>query len=326
MRPRPWVQLQATAVLLVTTAVLVVLGDEAAPAAAVFLSVGTALWSWFSLRYRWLRARSPFSRSADRASKDATMVVCFILGLLVPTACAWIVTLGELRVIAPPLHGLEAALSGASLIVVPLSILVSSSVDWYLIRAFREGVYDHPACQPEIQRTSRPMDYARHWISHRMAAEFFVYVAISIAIATAAIVAGNASDETGENVLNMLGAAGVIAWTLKELGKLRDGIEFVRFPSCGLANWVTGPTESNEQISGFVLDVSLDPGVQLIEEPRGHPAQDIALKERSVPLRQCRKIKPIAAPRPICPGGQCEFWIPDCEVGLRALEAERPQD
>jgi hypothetical protein len=69
--------------------------------------------------------------------------------------------------------------------------------------------------------------------------------------------------------------------------------------------------------------VSIDPGVQLIEEPRGHPAQDIALQDRSVPLGQRRTIKPIAAPRPICPGLKCEFWIPDCEVGLRELEAKR---
>jgi hypothetical protein len=323
MKPRPYVQLQAVAVLLIATATLGVLGDEAALAIALALSLGTTIWVFFALRYGWLRSRSDLERSGHRASGDAAMVICLVVGLLIPGACAWIVTIGDLRVIDPPLHGAEAGFAALSVLLIPLSILVSSSVDWYLIRAFREGVHDTPPCQPEVQQTSRPMDYARYWIMHRMLAEFLAYAGVSLAIAMAVTIAGNAAGETGENVLNVVGAAGVLGWSLAELGKLRSALDFVRYPTCGLASWVRGRNANGDDISGFVLDVSIDPGVQLIEEPRGHPAQDIALQDRSVPLRQRRTIKQIAPPRSICPGGKCEFWIPDCEAGLRELEAKQ---
>jgi len=295
---------------------------------AVALSVGCAIWGYFALLYG---SRRRLDRSVDRKSKDRAMLTCLLVGLLLPGGLAWFVAIfGELNAIDPPLQGGAAAVTSLSALLIPLSMLVSSSVDWYLIRPFREGVHELPACQPEIQKSEKAMVYARYWIMHRMVTEFLVYASIIGLIALAATIVGqNTHSETGKNIFNLIGLVGIVGWSLSELGKLKAALEFVRFPTCGLASWVAGRTEDGLDISGFVLDVSIMPGVQLIEEPRGNPAPDIALKNHSVPLAYRNTIELIPPPHQVCPGRNCEFWIPDCEIGLRRREqqagAEQPR-
>ena len=308
--------------MLVVTAIGVgLLGPGAALAAGIEVSVGAAIWLWFFARYEWLRSRSPLERTSERAGKDRVMVIAALLGLVIPATLAYAAAAdGGLTPLEPALrHGL-AVLTMLCALTIPLAMLVSSAVDWYLIRPFREGVYDLPACQPEKQASAEAMDYARYWIAHRMVCEFFVYLAIAGLIALAATVAGEEThSETGTNVLNLLGIAGILAWSLAELGKLKAALDFVRYPTCSLASWVRGRNAAGADIEGFVLDVSVKPGVQLIDEPRGYPAPDIADAKRSVPLRGRETIETAQPPRTICPGQKCEFWIPDCEFGIRAL-------
>lgn len=324
MKPKPYVQLQAAGTLIVAAACLSLLGYGTALSVAITLSIGCAVWVYFALLYASRRRRSELERSEDRAGKDRAMIGCFFVGLVLPATLAWCdVGLGGADLVDPPLHGGEAVLSSMCALLIPLSMLVSSSVDWFLIRPFREGVHELPACQGEVQASGRAMDYARYWILHRMVAELFVYAAIVGLIALIVTIVGqNTDSETGKNVFNLIGLVGIVGWSLTELGKLKAALEFVRYPTCSLASWATGRTKAGEEVSGFVLDVSIDPGIQLIDEPRGHPAPDIALEDRSVPLAFRRTIRAIAPPQPVCPGRKCEFWIPDCEIGLRQLERE----
>ena len=324
MKPKPYVQLQAIAVLIVVAICAALLDAEADLALAVALSVGCAIWSYFALLYLFRRRSSELERSRERTGKDRVMVSCLFAGLLLPLALTWSsAAAGGANLVNPPLRAGEAVLAAIGVLLIPLSMLVSSSVDWYLIRPFREGAHELPACQPEVQASGQAMDYARYWILHRMVAEFFVYASIVGLIAlTATIVGQNTDSETGKNIFNLIGLVGIVGWSLTELGKLKAALDFVRYPTCSLASWVTGRNKVGEDISGFVLDVSIDPGVQLIEEPRGHLARDIALEDRSVPLAFRRTIKEIPPPRPLCPGRDCEFWIPNCEIGLRRLERE----
>jgi hypothetical protein len=316
-----FVRFQALAVLLVTAIGVVLLGPGADLAAGIEISVGAAIWLYFFVRYEWLRGRSSLERTTERAGKDRTMVVAALLGLALPAAFAYAAAVeGGFNPLEPPLrHGL-AVLTMLCALTIPLAMLVSSAVDWYLIRPFREGVYELPACQPEKQASDEAKDYARYWIAHRMVCEFFVYLAISGLIALAATIAGEEThSNTGTNILNLLGVLGILAWSLVELGKLKAALAFVRYPTCSLASWVRGRNAAFAEIEGFVLDVSVDPGVQLIDEPRGYPAGDIADPKRSVPLSARETIETLQPPRPICPGQKCEFWIPDCEFGIRAL-------
>lgn len=67
MKPRPYVEIQAVLALLAVVLVLVILGRTAALAAAVFVSVGLAIWAFFLARYLALvkRAGDPRTRSGE---------------------------------------------------------------------------------------------------------------------------------------------------------------------------------------------------------------------------------------------------------------------
>ena len=172
------------------------------------------------------------------------------------------------------------------------------------------------------------MDYARYWIMHRMVAEFTVYAGIVVLVGLFFAVGSTLiHSEEGKSAVGFVGGVGIAVWSISELSGLRAALTFVRFPShFELGSWASGRTSDCVDISGFVLDVSISPGVQLIEKPRGHPARDAPDKARSVPLGQAHNIRPIDPPLVPCEK-RCEFWIPDCEVGLRELEeGDEPPD
>lgn len=247
----------------------------------------------------------------------------FALGLFAPSVLSVLALLfsGLVDLPSPPVQEGLAVIVALCVVAIPLSMMVSSSVAWYLIRAFREGVWGKPACQTHPRGTRS--DYGRYWIMHRLVCEFVVYLAVSGVVGlTAAIAAANTSSEIGSNALGVLGLAGFLGWTIAEMGKLKAALDFVRFaPGAGLGDWATGRTDADgDLIEGFVLDLSVAPGVQLMEEARGHPCEDISDPDRSVPLSKRRTLKRQDPPRDLCPGGQCEFWVPDCEVGLRELD------
>ena len=251
------------------------------------------------------------------------MLGCFLLGLVLPTALAWLeFAVFRFDVIGEPLRDGEAVVASLGFLAIPFGILVSSSLDWYLIRPFREGVYNEPVCKPEIHQEGRGLDYARYWILHRMVSEFTVYAGIVILVGLF-FAAGSTliHSEEGKAVLGFIGGLGIAVWSISELSGLRAALTFVRYPRCELGAWVSGRTADCVDISGFILDVSISPGVQLIDEPRGHPARNIAEKKCSVPLRQAHNIEDISPPFIPC-SEKCEFWVPDCEIGLRELEAE----
>lgn len=324
MNPKPFVQLQALAVLLVVAATVAILDANAALGVAILVTVGAAIWSTFALTYRLRRTRWEETRSALRSGRDAVMTGCLLLGLVLPAGLLWGAALvGDLNVIDPPVHGGAAVILALGAATVPLSMLVSSSVDWYLIRAFREGVHGSPVCQRHLHSDAQRMAYARYWALHRMVSEFFVYLGVAGAVAAGLVIASEGTDsESGKTLLSLGGGMGLAIWAVSEMGKVRQAIPFVRFPTCGLGDWVEGRNDECDDISGFVLDVALDPGVQLIEEPRGYPAEDISHPDRSIPLTRRRTVKRVPPPREFCPDGTCEFWLPDCEVGVRACELQ----
>jgi hypothetical protein len=324
MKPRPYVQIQAVMTALTVVALLAVLGREAALPAAIFETLGLAIWLFFFLRYVSLVRGVGDRRSGNRRDKDRVMFNCLLVGLVGPATLAWIdYSVADYSLIKPPLDDGEAAVAAVALLAIPLAILVSSSVDWYLIRPFREGVYGEPACRARAHRDGDRMDYARYWILHRMVSEFTVYAGIVVLVGLFFAISSTIVDsEEGRSAVGFIGVLGIAVWSLSELSGLRAALKFVRYPRCELGSWVAGRTADCVDIEGFVLDVSVSPGVQLICEPRGCGAADIADEHRSVPLRQAQHIETVPPPRDLC-AGHCEFWFAECEVGLREREGSR---
>jgi hypothetical protein len=224
----------------------------------------------------------------------------------------------------PPAKGTMEVIVALCAVLVPLSMLVSSSVDWYLIRAFREGVTGEPACRASVAGSDASINHLKYWAMHRLVCEFVLWASVAVGIGFVSALVENATkDPTSKATFNLLGFIGIAAWSTKELSKLPTAINFVRYPSVGIGQYVTGRNSTCSTIRGFVHDVALEPGVQLIDAPRGNPAPDISCPKRSIPLRLRETLKDASTrARPIdrCTRS-CEFWVPACEVGLHALDA-----
>jgi hypothetical protein len=334
MKPRPNVMLQALATGLLSVAALATLGRHGAPVLLGALALAELVWAWMAVAY-WLRrrdwqARDPtrHARSGQRRRLDRVMARNNLLGIVGPAAvCVAVLALGQAHEpYTPPVRGTTEVIVALCAVMVPLSMLVSSSVDWYLIRAFREGVIGEPACRPSVAGSDASVNYLRYWVMHRLVCEFVLWVSVAVGIGFVSALIENAThDPTSKATFNLLGFIGIAAWSTRELAKLPTAIDFVRYPSVGLGQYVTGRNPTCQRIRGFVHDVALHPGVQLIDDPLGDPAPDITFPEKSVPLRlreSLRDASERAKPKQRC-AQACEFWVPACEVGLRALDSAK---
>ncbi|UUY01585.1 hypothetical protein LRS13_12655 [Svornostia abyssi] len=335
MNPPSYVRLQALATLLLSVTALALLGSGVAFVLLLILVGAQAVWIWMGTWYllsrrRWERRDpSAHARSAQRADLDRVMARNDVIGILLPALAALGVTaLGPSnQLYVPPVAGTMEVIIAICGISVPLSMLVSSSVDWYLIRSFREGVIGAPACQPHVAGSDASVSHLKYWVMNRLVCEFIVWIAVAIGIGYLSSLVENAtSDPTSKATFNLLGFIGIAAWSIRELAKLPTAVEFVRFPSVGIGQHVTGRNPDCDMISGYVHDVALVPGVQLIEAPVGNPAKDFSLPKRSVPLRQRDTLEDATAtaPHPHRCASHCEFWIPACEVGLRSPAGAAP--
>jgi hypothetical protein len=335
MKPRPNVFLQAVATALLAVAALGVLGRHCAPILAALFVSAEAIWGVFGLRY-WMKRRNwqkadpaHRARSSARARLDKLMLRINAIGILLPLALTVLVLLAgeDKQLYKPPAEGTMAVIVALCAVLVPLSMLVSSSVDWYLIRAFREGVVGQPACRAAVAGSDASVNHLKYWVMHRLLCEFVLWAAVAVGIGfTSALIENATKNPTSKATWNLLGFIGIAAWSAGELAKLRAAIDFVRYPSVGIGQYVTGRNPSCETITGYVHDVALDPGVQLIYAPLGNRAKDISYPERSIPLRLRTTLRDAAEAAPHanrCVTG-CEFWVPACDIGLRALEANGP--
>jgi hypothetical protein len=319
MKPRPWVQLQAAGALLVTVANLALFGRSASLGLLIPLVIALAIWLALIFTYMRRLSESGELRSSWRAAEDTVMLGCLTAGIVVPCALALASRAGiePLRLVSD-LPGSGEFLLAICSLVFAISLLVSSATDWYLIRAFREGVHGDPICNPELRRSGRGMTYATYWIFHphdRRGLAYLCTVLVGLTIA-AESTSNESSGELHQSGrrprYRRLGNPG------SDQAPRRSRIR----PPAHLQSRQLGQGQNQQgaDISGFVLDVSVKPGVQLIEEPRGHPALDLSDPKHSVPLTQRETIDEVDPPRLPCPDGRCEFWVPNCEHGLRELD------
>jgi hypothetical protein len=322
VKPHPNVRLQAAAVAVVAVIALAVLDESAAWPIAITSTFGGTIWLLFGLRYRAMRGRT----SELRTSRDAIMRANFVVGLLVPAFAAWgVVIAGGTDFFVPPVKGAAANLLALAAVLIPLAMLVSSAVDWYLIRPWRDGVLGPPACQSS-QHCGASRDYTMYWVMHRMTSECLVFASVALLLADITFVVADQTDsQGGQAVVGFVSLVGLGVWAAQEAGKVRAAINFVRFPTPGVGEWIAGRNELGP-LNGFALDVSLDPGLQLVAKPRGRGAVDIAEADQSIPLRNRKSVRAIEPPEPVCPRGRCQYWFPDCEWGLvPATEDEREE-
>jgi hypothetical protein len=159
--------------------------------------------------------------------------------------------------------------------------------------------------------------YAQTWIAHRTIAEIIGWGGSAIVLVVSLVALQQSThDPTWSGFFTYLAPAGAVYLGIGGFlaKRLRPVPRYVQRPSPGLGRWAHGTivdaAENEQEIEGFVVDVALGVGLQILPEADG----DVV----DVPLHQSAKLR--AATRALC-GTRCERWIPQCERGLLEDEA-----
>jgi hypothetical protein len=262
---------QAILLAVVGIAAAVICGHKAGFAITAIVCAGVMLWVGLALPYR-LRVREP--RDVSRRELDRLAFRSALLGFL-SVLLAGVVIWQE-----PRFHGLllssGAAAFGAALVVLIFTaILTSSMVDWYLILPWAFGLFR--GCSPIWETGDEAPDldkdrrrwFAQVWVFHRGICELVVFTSIALLLAIGLVALGNAlsSDKTLPTAFESLGGAGVAVGIFGYLGpRLRYGMNFMLAGPLGLGAWVESTDVVERHFAGFVIDVSIHPGVKLVNE------------------------------------------------------------
>lgn len=261
--------MQSLLTLVVVSAAVAACGHGVGLPLLVLLAVGTAVWLGFALPYA---VRSRGRRARNRRREDRRALAFGVLGFLVPIAGA------TLAWRSPAFHGLlfsseAATFAAVTLSVIPVSIFASHMVDWYLILPFVYGLFGPPIWEEDETALSpkRRRRYAKLWVAHRGICEVCVFISLAVLLAIAFVAIGNAvsHDRTLPQAIESLGGAGIAFGVLTYLGpRVRNALNYALAQSAGLGTWASGIDHFGDRVQGFVVDVSIHPGVKLRQRDR----------------------------------------------------------
>ncbi len=317
MKPRPIVQIQSGFALASVLAALGLCGRAAALGILIASGLGALVAGYLAVRYQLLVR--PVERSEHRRVRDRTMVGCLALGLILPSVIAIVVLAGGMLG-SPPLESVPGRVAVIAAVAVFASMLASSCVDWYLIRPFRDGVLNEPVCRAAAHEDETALYYAQAWVAHRTVAELVGWVGSAVVLIVGLVALQQSThDPTWSGVFTYLAPSGAVYLGIGGYlaRRLRPVPQYVQEPSPGLGRWVRGTVRdkagNNQQIEGFVVDVALGAGLQIITD--GDPDR----AHQHVELRHAGGLNRVT--RELC-ADRCEHWIPQCERGLREAEQE----
>jgi hypothetical protein len=285
---RFWVGMQAVLCFVVSVLAILCTGHRSGFPAFVVLLCGLVIWLtclwWFVAR----------SERGDRMVWGAELnqgIAQGVVGLLVPLAVA------VLAWRKPSLDGwlfstTAAAFGATTLVVIGVALLASSMVDRFVILPRVLGL-----TKPDpIWRAPTTLDdrsrrrVAQGWVAHRGICELFAFTAIAVvlAIALVALINEFSDDATLPAALESLGGAGIAVYVFGISGpRHAAAIAFCLAGPVALGSWVTGVNEFGNSVEGFVLDVSVAPGVKLI---------DLHGDRAIVPLHLAPRLNPTTRP------------------------------
>ncbi|MDQ3933801.1 MAG: hypothetical protein M3340_04130 [Actinomycetota bacterium] len=240
------------------------------------------------------------------------MALCGAIGLVAPAVLAW--TAWAVGAPEPVLEGGAAAVGGSLAAAIPMAIVVSGAVDWYVILPFVRGVFGPPACRTDAHDVETLRAYVKYRITHRVLAEFIGWGGLALVAAIGLIALGRAAadDNTVASALASLSAGGILAYAAP---RWKHGVTYFFAQNAGFGTWAGGRDGRYEYVEGVVVDVSIHPGVTLRADPDG--------RDHSVPLGNTATLSEIPSRSPTCSGRGCGGWLPRCEIGERAKDAAR---
>lgn len=314
MNPSPYGVIQAVAMLVGAAFVYAACGEPIAKAARWVLLVSAATCSLLIVQYYLRRAASSTVASARRRRDDWIMLGCILVGVAAPLGATFLVF--DVVEMGGWFHQSDASVvAGACLMVAGAAILTSTAADWYLITPFVRGVIGPPSCR----RAEHRVRFAKWWIVHRTICEFLVYtgLAFTVTIAAAGLTKEIASDDILDVALGSFIGASTALGLVTYLGpRFRDGVKYMQIQSAGLGTWAKGRDVDGRDIEGFVVDVSIEPGIQLRRTPDDAPS--------FVPLSRASMVQQMGARGPFCGPNECQGWVDKCERARVVTESHRP--
>lgn len=212
-------------------------------------------------------------RSDERATGDRRRAVMMLIALPGPIAFAVAAALtGQLRPAEGVLHDSSVAAFVACLVVVAFALLyVSSTIDWYIVRAWRDGVVIDPPCKREGNRPTWLL-ITRVWLLHRIVATigFFVALWTSVGLAWFELLKHHGNSDWAIYLLGLVSPSAIPLFFMRSyIANLGHavGLAFgnLRIALSDRVSW----TDDGQHSGGIVYDVSIDEGYRVIDR-EGH--------------------------------------------------------
>lgn len=279
MDKEAFVPMQAVLLSVAFAATLAWCGERAAGAVVLVAGIGCLIWLVLAARFH-LKSRT--GGTADGQSPGDREVVLYSLAALVlPFGVALALWAGDLEFGFASVTGTWVAVA---VCVILAAIYLSSLVDRYFILPYVYGRFaspvwvedapPEPAADPpaeeESERTlslKRRRMYAKLWVAHRTACEIIVFVglALILSVLLIEIIDAVTFNETLPRAIESIGGAGIAVAVLGYVGpRARDGISFVLGGHAGLGAWVKGFDTYQREVEGYVVSVSVEPGVKVM--------------------------------------------------------------
>lgn len=208
-------------------------------------------------------------RSDERATGDRRRAVMMLIALAAPTGFALAAALtGRLRPAEGVLHYSSVAAFVACLVVVAFALLyVSSTIDWYVVRAWRDGIVIDPPCK---RRGNRPtwLLITRVWLLHRIFATigFFVALWTSVGLAWFELLKHHGHSDWAIYLLGLASPSAIPLFFMRgyiaNLGHA-VGLAFgnLRIALSDRVSW----NDDGRHSEGIAYDVSIDLGYRMID-------------------------------------------------------------
>lgn len=256
---------------LLTGAGIVMLGLLGGPTEA-WLGAATGLLTLAAVllcNVIYARALQRRPRSDDRAIGDTRRAISMLVALPLPIAYAIAAAVDKtLRPAHQALQANAVAAFVACLAVIALALLyVSSSIDWYIIRAWRDGVVCDPPCNRKGNRTTWLL-ITRLWLLHRIVATigFFVGLWTVVGLAWFELAKHHGKSDWAIYLLGLVSPAAIplffMGSYIANLGQ-SVGLAFgnLRVSLGDRVSWV----DDGKEYHGIVYDVSIDGGYRIID-------------------------------------------------------------
>jgi hypothetical protein len=272
--------------------VLAVLGETPTSATAATCAA-VALLLPLALNWNYARVLAQRPRSEPRARGDRRIALAVAVAIPLPLAyAATSVYVDALRLWPGALRDSAIRAFVACTLTIALELVfLSSTVDWYAIKAWRDGIVAEPPCR----RGSRPtwLNVTRWWLVHRIIATvaFFVGLSVIIDLGWFEIAKHYKGSDWAYFLVGLVSPTLLTALVMRGyLTNLWDAIGL----AVGNLQVALGDTVTfmyhGRSVTGVVYDVSIDGGYRVLESDgssRYLPLADVR-KDRGVDIDQRR--------------------------------------